>query len=186
MPNNHPIIRWALALAIIIVLNLFFNFAIKLVYDSPEWEKFCRQEQVTIQPKNQAQCLARGGAWTDNVDYAKGAPMPARLPAGEKLSEPIGWGDLNFTCQKEFNSANQIYNRNVFVALVILGVISFGLGFWLAAYSAVSTGLSLGGVVSFLVGTIRYWSDMDDYLRVIILGLALAALLWLGIKKLKQ
>lgn len=168
--NNNPIIRWILAIAIVIVLNLFFNFAIKLIYDAPQFEQFCKQEQVTIAPTDQQACVARGGAWSGNL-----GPV--------KLDEPKGWCDINFTCQKEFTAANQVYNRNVFVALVVLGIVSFGLGVWLLAYSAVSTGLSLGGVISFLVGTIRYWSDMDDYLRVIILGLALIALIWLGIKK---
>jgi hypothetical protein len=172
--NNKPVIRFALSIAIIIVLNLFFNFAIKLVYDAPEWNQFCKQEQVTIQPENQAECVARGGAWSENV-------VPKRV-----ASEPAGWCDLNFSCQKEFESVNEVYNRNVFVALVILGLASFVVGFWLISYAAVSTGLSLGGVVSFLVGTIRYWSSMDDYLRVIILGLVLVALIWLGIKKLNS
>jgi hypothetical protein len=172
--NNNPIIRWILAIAIVIVLNLFFNFAIKLIYDAPEWDQFCKQEQVTIQPQDQKACVDNGGAWSENV-------VPKRV-----VSEPAGWCDLNFTCQKEFESVNEVYNRNVFVALVLLGIISFGVGFSLMSYSAVSTGLSLGGVISFLVGAIRYWSDMDDYLRVIILGLALVALIWLGIKKLKN
>lgn len=180
--NNNPIIRWTLAIAIVIVLNLFFNFAIKLVYDAPTYEKYCPQKQVTIQPTNQQACVDQGGAWTDNG--FRNQPVPVIIDASSPKVE--GYCDLNFTCQKEFNTANQIYNRNVFVVLVILGIISFGVGFWLMAYSAVSTGLSLGGVLSFLVGTIRYWSDMDDYLRVIILGLALLALIWLGIKKLKN
>lgn len=166
--NNKTIIRWSLAISIAIVLNLFFNFTIKLVYDAPKFDDFCPQNQVTIQPDNQELCVAKGGSWTVGPEFKAGS-----------------YCDLNFTCQKQFESASQIYNRNVFVALVILGLVALIAGFWLSAYSAVSTGLSLGGILSFIVGTIRYWSDMNDYLRVIILAIILAVLIWLGIKKLK-
>lgn len=172
--KHSRILQWALTLSLIIILNLFFNFAIRLVSIPPSWEKFCPQQQVTIQPKNQQECVAKGGAWND---YGA-VPKP--------ISEPTGYCDLNFTCQKNYQSASDLYNRNVFVALVILGLISLGAGFFVKQSAAVALGLSLGGVLSFIIGTIRYWSNMDDYLRVIILGLALAALIWIGVKKLRE
>ena len=68
---------------------------------------------------------------------------------------------------------------------MILGVASLVAGIFISATS-VSIGLSLGGVLSLIIGSIRYWSDMDDILRVIMLGVALLALIWVGIKKLKD
>ncbi len=180
--KNINILKWALILGIIIVLNLFVNFSIALVYDAPVWDKFCPQQQVTVPPDTQEKCVAVGGGWTENVNYNQEITKP--VPADFK--EPKGYCDPNFTCQKTYTEASSLYNRNVFIVLVIAGVISLGLGFALGAYPAVSLGLSFGGVLSFIVASIRYWSDMDDYLRVIILGLALVALIWLGIKKIKE
>ena len=54
-----------------------------------------------------------------------------------------------------------------------------------AEAEAVSLGLSLGGVLSFVIGTIGYWSDLSDVLRVVVLGIALVALIYLGIKKVR-
>lgn len=177
MKNLH-VLKWVLVVAIVVVLNLFFNFAIKLAYDAPEWDKFCPQQQVTITPDTQDKCVAAGGAWTENV-----APVKP-VTVGE--TQPRGWCDPNFTCQKNYQAALDVYNRNVFIVLVVAGLISLVIGFFLSNISAVSLGLSLGGVLSFIIGTIRYWSNMDDYLRVIILGLALAALIWLGVKKIRD
>jgi len=177
MKNIH-ILKWVLVVAIVVVLNLFFNFAIKLAYDAPEWDKFCPQQQVTITPDSQDKCVAAGGAWTENVAPAK------PVIAGETV--PKGWCDPNFTCQKKYQTALELYNRNVFIILILAGLISLVIGFFLNAISSVSLGLSLGGVLSFIIGTIRYWSNMDDYLRVIILGLALVALIWLGVKKIRD
>ena len=55
--------------------------------------------------------------------------------------------------------------------------------FFIASFEVVSLGLSLAGILSLIIGSMRYWSAMDDYLRVVILGLALAALIYIGIKK---
>ena len=178
--KNLPILKWILIVSIVIVLNLFFSFATRLVYHEPLWEKYCPQEQVTIQPNNQKECVAKSGAWHD-----QGYPIPV-YDYPTKAIPPTGYCDLNFTCQKEFNTAHELYNRNVFVILVVLGFISLVLGFFLAQTAAVSLGLSFGGVLSLIIGSVRYWSEMNDYLRVIILAAALAVLLWLGIKKFKE
>jgi len=180
--KNINILKWALVAGIVIVLNLFINFSVALVYDAPQWDKFCVQEQVTVAPNTQESCVEKGGAWNQNPNYTDVRTKPVMV--GE--SETKGWCDVNFTCQKEYAEASSVYNRNVFIILVISGVISLGLGFFLNTYTAVALGLSFGGVVSFIVGTIRYWSNMDDYLRVGVLGLALASLIWLGIKKIKD
>jgi len=179
MKNIH-ILKWILVVGIVVVLNLFFNFAIKLVYDTPEWETFCpnRNEPVVMTPPDQEQCLAAGGQWNPRTEKP-------RTNIAETV-ETAGWCDVNFTCQKEFETANELYNRNVFIVLIVAGLASLVIGFFLANISSVSLGLSLGGVVSFIIGAARYWSDMDDYLRVIILGLALVVLIWLGVKKIRD
>jgi hypothetical protein len=186
-PKPSKFLKWALVLGLVVVLNLFFNYSIHLLYKGPIFENFCQQKQVTIQPKTQAECLVQKGTWIENANYR--APSPAMIkpsPAEPVVTEPVGWCDLNFTCNKDFKNAEALYNRNGFIILIVLGVVSLIIGFVTVVAPAVSIGFSLGGVLSFIVGSIRYWSDMDDYLRVIILALALAILIWLGVKKLRE
>lgn len=179
--NNYTqsVLKWALVAGIVVVLNLFFNYAISLIYDTPKWEDFCKQEQVQTIPQNKEQCVAEGGQWIEDPGRAMDKP----LPAGSTVT---GSCNTYYQCQKEFDEVHKVYNRNVFIVLVILGVLSIVGGFLLSTTPAVSLGLTLGGVLSFIIGSIRYWSDMDDYIRVIILGLALIVLIWLGIKKIKE
>lgn len=174
--HTKSILKWALILSIVVVLNLFFNFAIDTVYDAPKYEDYCGRgnEQVVISPDTEKQCVDVGGQWNANIK-----PVPA--------NEPAGWCDADFSCRKEYEEAHSVYNRNVFIVLVILGLASLLVGTYLvSAGSAVALGLSLGGLLSFVVASMRYWSDMDDYLRVIVLGIALALLIWLGVKKFKE
>jgi hypothetical protein len=178
MNTQSPILKWSLIVGIIIVLNLFFNYALSLVYERPNYEAFCPQMQVVTIPDNQNECVAKGGQWTDNAYYAK--PISA-TPAG--LEESRGYCDLQFTCRQGFEAATKTYGRNVFVVLVVLGALSVLAGNFFRGNTVVSGGLALAGVLSFIIASIRYWSSADNLARVIILAIALGLLFWIAMKK---
>ncbi|OGD68867.1 hypothetical protein A3E89_03010 [Candidatus Campbellbacteria bacterium RIFCSPHIGHO2_12_FULL_35_10] len=71
------------------------------------------------------------------------------------------------------------------MTLIALGVISIIIGFVMATQPVVSVAFPLGGVLTFIVASIRYWQFASEYLQVGILGLALAVLVYLGIRKFK-
>jgi len=182
--RTSAILKWGLILGIVIVTNLFFAYAINLLYPDPEFTDFCEEKQVRVIPETEESCLEVGGQWTEDRFIQKGVPRGGvEVPILE--TEQIAYCDPDYTCRQAYMDANDLYERNVFVMLVILGAILIIGSFFVATYEAVSLGLSLAGVLSLIIGTIRYWSAMDDYLRVIILGLALAALIYTGIKKFK-
>lgn len=180
---SNIFIKLALAAAIIIVLNLFFIFSIQLVYKQPKYEDFCGREQVHIIPETQDECVAVGGQWVEGVYVQKGLPRPGSLEPAPIEEERRGYCNEDFTCAKEFDSARLLYERNVFISLVVLGTLTLVASFLLRAIAVVAPALAAGGVLTLFIASVRYWSEMQDYLRVIILGLALAALLWAGIKR---
>lgn len=185
MINNQQVLKWALIISIIIVSNLFFHFATRLVYKQPQFENFCQAKQVNIEPGTKDDCLAVGGSWNEGP---QNKPVPANIDnQGRIIPGPANsYCDIYFTCQKDFNSANELYRRNIFLILVLLGLISLIIGLTLSISEVISLGLSYSGILAFIVASIQYWSAMDDYLRVIILGLALAVLIYLGYNKFKQ
>ena len=172
-----------IALGIVIVLNLFFNYGIDTFYKGPKYEDFCRPEDLSRQYQAKEDCDSVGGLWTDNRNKPLYGEAQVPVPTIDRKSEPLGWCDVEYTCRKDFESVHNLYNRNVFIILIIVGIISIIIGFLIGQSEAVSSGLSFGGILSLIIGTIRYWSGMDDYLRFIILGAALAVLIWMGIKK---
>lgn len=185
--QRSKVLHWILTLAIVVVLNLFFAVAIHLVYKEPAYDTFCAANRVPqlIETKEACEAPVVGGQWTPND--ARNGVAPAKIAAPEtKPAVPSGYCDVNYTCGKNFQTAQSLYNRNVFIILVVLGVLSLAAGYVLTASSAVALGLSLGGLVALIIASVRYWSDMDDYLRLIILALALAALIWFGIKKFRD
>ena len=178
-------LKWLLIVGTVIILNLFINSLIKVVYNEPLYTNFCEEKQVKIIPDTKEACLAIGGQWTDDLFVQK------RLLSGEPVAMPVieqqraGYCDPDFTCRKGYDTASNVYERNVFVVWVIAGVLALIAGFFLKL-EVVSLSLSLGGVVSLIIGSMRYWSRMDDTLRLIVLGLALVVLIWVGVKKIRE
>ncbi|MEK7609372.1 MAG: hypothetical protein AAB476_02750 [Patescibacteria group bacterium] len=173
-----------LSLAIVVVLNLFFNYGVFTFYESPDYEKFCPVELTQKLYADKSECEAVGGRWfegTGEVKYYPSEPRP--IPVEPAADQQKGWCDSTAECRESYESVREVYNRNVFVVLVVLGLVSLGLGFLAISAPAVANGFLGGGLLSLIIGSIRYWSEMNDYLRFIILGVALAALIWLGYKK---
>ncbi len=184
--KNTKFVKWALILGIVIVLNLFFNYTIHLLYKEPKFERFCPVELTSKAYTTKEMCVTAGGQWNETTNpitppEIKGqtAPVPATLQIS-------GYCDVTYTCNTTYQTATSVYNRNVFIILVILGVASLVLGVMFASISVVSTGLSFGGVISLIIGSMRYWSDMNDIVRVLVLAFALAALIWIGVKKIRE
>ena len=89
-------------------------------------------------------------------------------------------------CNKEYRDKREIYNRNVFIIAVVAGLIAVVLGGIVLKLESVSAGIMGGGVLLIIYGTLRYWGDMGDVLRFIILGAVLVVLIWLGYRKFKK
>jgi hypothetical protein len=67
-----------------------------------------------------------------------------------------------------------------------LGAICVAIGNFLKRNLVVGIALSLAGVLSFIIASMRYWGSADDLIKVIILAIALAILIWLAIKRFKN
>jgi len=183
--DRYTIQKIALTLSLIIVLNLLFNYAIFAFYSSPKYDDFCGKE-TRQNYDNKDSCEAIGGEW---VAYNQGRPYPKPIrvaPSGEEYLESTEYCDTTKSCREQYDEDRNFYNRNVFIMLVSLGTVSFIAGFFLVAVPAISSGLLFGGLLSMFIGNVRYWSDMSEYLRLIVLVVVLASLIWLGYRKLKD
>ena len=181
MNNQSKVLRWSLIIGIVIVLNMFFNYALSIIYKQPEFNVFCPTSQVVLQPQNQNECTSEGGQWTGNR-----APGDISYGAFQADTKGISYCDLQFTCRQTYDSAQKVYDRNVFVTLVILGALCVLLGNYLKSNLVLGQSLSLAGVFSFIIASMRYWSSADNLIKALILLIALIILIWVAIKKFKN
>ena len=159
-----------LALAIAIVLVLFIAVGIDTFYKAPEnpcgriyeaQPKAFISNCELLQEPNKTNCFIEQQRFYENQSIE------------------------SQKCYDEFQPIENLYKRNVFIILAILGVISIIVGFLLKELQALSLGLMFGGLITIIVGIIRYWANMNEYLRFIILGILLVILIWISYKKLK-
>ena len=177
--KGKGVIKWALTIGIVIVLNLFFAVAIETAYPAPEYEDFCVSQQVQEVYQNETSCVEAGGQWNPDV-----AVKP--VATGSTRTQPTGYCNAHYTCGMEYESARENYAQNVFVALVVLGALAMLAGYFLRISPAVSAGLSYGGVLTFVIASMRYWDAAGDIVRLAIVGIALIALIAIGVKKFKE
>ncbi|MBY0376788.1 hypothetical protein K2P96_02335 [Patescibacteria group bacterium] len=177
MNTQSKVLKWSLIIGMVIVLNMFFNYTLSLVYKNPDYNTFCPNSAQVVEPiTTKQQCLDLGGQWNGND------PM---LSIKDK-NVPAGYCDAQFTCRNDYDAANKVYNRNVFITLVLLGAVCVALANFVKGNIVIGTALSLGGVLSFVIASMRYWGSADDLIKVIILAIALGILAWVAMKKFKN
>lgn len=178
MNNQSKILKWALIIGIVIVVNLFFNYSLSLVYKQPDFEKFCPNNSQVIEPINtKEQCVAEGGQWNGNV-YNEISPLEKNVPKG--------YCDQQFSCRNDYEAAQKVYDRNVFITLVLLGAVSVAIGNFLTINMLLGVAMSFAGVLSFIIASMRYWSSANNPIKVIILAIALGVLVFVALKKFKD
>jgi hypothetical protein len=180
--RGKSVLKWALTIGIIIVLNLFFAVAIDTLMPQPKYETFCPQQQVQPSYSDQTSCVAAGGQWNPATPALQDIKVAPTKPVS-----PQGYCNPDYICGQKYSDAQNGYARNIFIILIVLGALSLLVGVFLVRISpAVSAGLSYGGVLSFIIASARYWSAAGDFIRLGIVAVALVALVGIGINKFKE
>lgn len=174
--ETKKLLKWTLAIALVIVTNLFFYYVIAMVYPEPQFNDYCKANPT--QYTTAEACVSDGGQWTNNQ------MTPKQVTTAVQNGEPLGWCDPFYTCNQSYSADQGIYNRNVFIVLIILSLVVLGIGVFVPV-EVLSLGFSWSGIVSLIIASGRYWSDADNWMRVIILAVALGLLIWVSIKKFK-
>jgi uncharacterized membrane protein YraQ (UPF0718 family) len=175
-----------LGIAIALVLVFFIGYAVNTFYEEPEFDEVCEDIPMNMEVES---CEGYQQKSTEE-------PRPIELPKEKYCNcyEIDKEGTLKCEannpeyedCREEYEDMREDHARVSFIVLVILGLISILLGGIFLRVEAVSSGVMGGGVLTLLYAAMRYWGSIQDYARLIILGVALAVLVWIGYKKLKD
>jgi len=193
--------RVILAIAIAILFAFFIGIGIDAFYPNPEWEDYCEHDRYDIkQNLNSAECEEVGGRWNEfeeariipedrmsckKVEQNEDEMILSCISESKGADAENGFCDLNYYCEEEYDGAQEGYNKVVFIVTAIIGLLVIVLSVALQMVS-VSAGLMSGGILVILYGTMRYWEYSSNMLRMIILGISLVVLIWLGYKRLNK
>lgn len=92
----------------------------------------------------------------------------------------------NIVCSNNYTTAENNFQAKVFVTLVSIGVLLIIVSFFLKGNTVLGSAFSLSGIFSLVIASFRYWSSAYGWMRVVILGIALIALIYLALRKFKN
>ncbi|MBS3105853.1 hypothetical protein J4234_06385 [Candidatus Woesearchaeota archaeon] len=185
-----------LGFSIAIIFVFFVVFGIKAFYKEPKYEDFCSRGasiDVVYSEGNYGVAYPYPIRFKESGENVCAKSITQydnfRKSCADKKADVLFEYDENGCqiakectfCQQNYNKARNIYFRNVFIISGIVGIIVIIIGAILNLTS-VSAGLFGGGVLTIIYGTTNYWSELADWARFIILGIALAVLIYLGYK----
>jgi uncharacterized membrane protein len=164
--------KWSLSIAILIVLVGFVMIGIQTFYPDPLLGKHCWETMRMAAPMP---------VYKDC--YANTNKTVQEECLNQQNAEQIKYQEEMDTCNKEEEKITHIYNRDVSIILVIIGLVTLIVAILLLKVNSVSNGFTFGGIFLIFLSLVKYWSDMQDLMRFVILGIVLAVLVWLGYKK---
>lgn len=170
----------AVAVAVAVLFALFVGLLIDLVYESPQYADYCKEEfgprPVPIASKETLCDYEYGEEYQKCVDE-RGLPRFTYNASGCPVYDRCD------TCYIQFDNATKVYNRNVFLVASVIGLVAIFAGtMWKIEF--LGTGLMFGGILLLFYGTVRFFPAADKLLRVIIIFLELLIVIWIGYKKL--
>jgi hypothetical protein len=173
--------NFILGLGILIVYGLVLWQGVETFYPMPQFDDYCEMGVVPkisrplevgencpavpidVQERQQACWSSEEGYW--------------RPEYNEKGCEVGGVCD---PCQGEYNDAADIHSRNVFIVSLIVGIITFIVGFSILSLEPVGSALLASGVWAVLWGTVQNWRNFGTGIRFGLLVVVLVLLIWIA------
>ena len=181
--------RTILGIAIAILLAFFWGHSTSTFYEEPDIEVFCKDIKRDI-------AVESCEDYEYEPEYTREIPRPMPIEKTGYCScyEIDKEGNKQCTalnpeydkCSKQYQEARESHGRASFMILIVVGLISVIIGGLFLKKEAVGSGIMGGGVLTMIYASMRYWDSIQDYARLLILGIAIAVLIWVGYKKLKD
>jgi hypothetical protein len=178
--------KWVLAIAIAVVFNIFINYGTNLFYTAPVYTDYCPNQgnsAYSILEKMGQTGLQQNNCITSTVsqEIQNNCSKQKGFIAYRYNESGCATQAYCETCDRDFSNVNEARNSNIFIILLIAGIIAVFFGLIVKA-DAVSTGLLLGGLVSLIIAAIR-WGQLHNFAKLAIIGAVFIVLIWLGYKK---
>ena len=179
---------------IIFVISVLFSAfvlsSIEAVYPEPKYEDYCTSYNYGPRPMMPV------------VKENFTCPETANQQLFESCTKQKGYVDYKIydsngcpkepfcnMCSAELDHSKQKYNFVYFLITALFGLIAIALGVYLptsknALHEWIGTGFMLGGLFVLFFGTIKTFTDLNRYVRPLILLFELLVIIWLSYKKL--
>jgi len=183
--------KLAVALGIAILLPLFLGLFVDAVYSEPKYEDFCKNQgpyAVSVPAKDVGAGVGVGLNCTNdfyntpealNCTNNKGNPVPKYNQNNCQVFDKCDY------CGRDFQTASDIYNRNIFFILAPLGFIIVVLGIYLTI-EYMGVGLMFAGLITMFYATVRSFTSLSKLFRALVILIELLLIMWIAYAKIDQ
>lgn len=151
-----------LGIAILVMTIFVTYYGVNTIYPSNDYNDFCKPDRVLI-ANNSQECSEAGGKWNPMVSNDFKSP---------------GYCNFDFYCSQEFETANKIRSKHVFLVALPVGIAIIILGAFFFGLEAVGAGLMGGGVGTLIYGAGAYWPYTENLIRFLLSLAGLAILIF--------
>lgn len=167
-----------LGIGIVVVYALALWQGIQAFYPTPEWNDYCESDFRSVPFKDGVQC-DYNRVVEDKAVECNSAGGWFRYEYDENGCVVDGYCD---ECQISYNDASDKYSRNVFIISLIVGILTFIVGFLILSVEPVGSSLLASGVWAVFYGTVWNWRNFGTGWRFGLLILVLVVLVWIALR----
>ena len=173
--------NFVLGFGILVVYALVLWQGTQAFYPVPEWNDFCSERGIRPFPVDRGDVA--------NCEFSQ--ELNVKQLACEKAKGHFVYEyDENGCvvdgvcdeCQIEYNEARDNYSKNIFIISLIVGVITFIVGYFILSIEPVGSALMASGVWALFYGTVWNWRNFGNIPRFILLLAVLVVLIWLAVR----
>jgi hypothetical protein len=172
--------RLAIILGVAILLPLFLGLFVDALYEEPKWEDYCPMANYPAmykEPRAGVNCTDMYSTpEAQQCSRDKGNPIPKYDSNNCQVYDKCDY------CQKDFDQARNIYNRNIFFILAPIGLVIVIIGIYITV-EYIGAALMFGGMITMFYATVRYFSDMSKMFRALVILVELLIIIWIAYKK---
>jgi len=170
-----------LGIGIFVVFVFLVGYGIEAFYPSPDYNVYCKSSNYAY--PNYPDKIATNCSYSKTLENLsrqcfdeRGTPVYEYDNNGCQVSLTCDY------CSKDYEDANKVYTRNVFVISLLIGLLTMAIGAFIFSIETIGAGLMAGGVGTIFYGCVRNWPNFSNMMKFILLFFALVLMILLGYK----
>jgi uncharacterized membrane protein len=173
--------RLAMVLGIAVLLPLFLGLFVDAVYEAPRYDDYCKNYNIYPVYKEPVVGINCPDPYTTNPQYKECIDNKGNVIPRYDSNNCQVFSSCDY-CSRDYDTANQEYNRNIFLILAPLGFMIVVVGIYVVV-EYMGAALMFAGLITLFYATVRYFSDMSKILRALVVLIELILIIWIGYKK---
>jgi len=169
-----------------ILFAILVGLAVDAFYTSPKYERFCNDtfQPYAVSPEKGIPAVNCSTTNFSDQNLVNGCFSANGIPRYKYDEKGCSLFESCDMCNKKFQDAQGMYNKNAFYMIFIIGIIAMVAG--LIITEILGAGLMFGGILTSIYSIMRYFSELGKTARFLVVLAGFLIIVYVGRKKLND